>query len=399
MTNKVLYKRPKLYTQQERAFFTEKRYSFCEASTKAGKTHGGLSWLLEQALLNGALGRAFWWVAPVHTQAQIAFRRMVRAIPEDLRVVNQTEQRIDLPNGAAVYFKSGERPDNLYGEDVWAAIIDEASRLREDSFNAVRSTLTKTRGPLRAIGNVKGRKNWFYVLSRRAQGGDPDMHYEKITAYDAVAAGVLDISEIEDAKRVLPESVFRELYLAEPSEDEGNPFGIKQIEACYNPNAVKSIPKSFGADLAKSFDWSVCTGLDEKGVQCYFDRFQGPLGNAIKRIDSAVKGRTCAVDATGLGVRPAEEFQAIGDNYIPYVFTSASKQVLMEGLAVAIQQGTITITDEITKSELESYEYEYTRTGVRYTAPEGMHDDAVVAIALAVYARNQSPPKEWFGVL
>lgn len=39
-------------------------------------------------------------------------------------------------------------------------------------------------------------------------------------------------------------------------------------------------------------------------------------------------------------------------------------------------------------NELESFEYEYTRTGVRYTAPEGMHDDCVMALALAVYAKN-----------
>ena len=33
---------------------------------------------------------------------------------------------------------------------------------------------------------------------------------------------------------------------------------------------------------------------------------------------------------------------------------------------------------------MESFEYEQTRTGVRYSAPEGLHDDCVVALALAV---------------
>jgi hypothetical protein len=47
-----------------------------------------------------------------------------------------------------------------------------------------------------------------------------------MTAYDAVAGGVFPLSEIEDAKRALPEHVFRELYLAEPSDDGGNPFGL-----------------------------------------------------------------------------------------------------------------------------------------------------------------------------
>jgi hypothetical protein len=33
---------------------------------------------------------------------------------------------------------------------------------------------------------------------------------------------------------------------------------------------------------------------------------------------------------------------------------------------------------------LETFEYEFTRIGVRYTAPDGLHDDCVCALALAV---------------
>jgi len=399
-TKDVKYVRPKLYQKQKDAFFTDARYGVCEASTKAGKTHGAIVWLFEKALLEGKEGHNYWWVAPVHGQSKIAFRRMCRAIPGPFKAkVNITDMEITLPNGAMICFKSGERPDNLYGEDVYAAIIDEASRLRVESWHAVRSTLTATKGQVRCIGNVKGRKNWFFVLSRRAQSGDNNMHYEKITAYDAVAAGVLDASEIEDAKAVLPEAVFRELYLAEPSDDEGNPFGIKHIAACYNPQAVMHSPEYFGADLAKSFDWTVCTGLNQHGVQSYMDRWQGPLGAAVARIDSIVQGHVCAVDATGLGVRPAEELQAKSEYYLPITFGAKNKQIILEALAVAIQNKSITITDPITLSELESYEYVYTRTGVQYSAPVGMHDDCVIALALANYAKNNAPAKEGFVVL
>jgi hypothetical protein len=34
-----------------------------------------------------------------------------------------------------------------------------------------------------------------------------------------------------DEQATLPEHVFRELYLAEPSDDEGNPFGLEAIAA------------------------------------------------------------------------------------------------------------------------------------------------------------------------
>jgi hypothetical protein len=55
----------------------------------------------------------------------------------------------------------------------------------------------------------------------------------------------------------------------------------------------------------------------------------------------------------------------------------------MEGLAVAIQQAKITYPDGPIVKELESFEYEYSRTGVRYAAVDGMHDDCVCALALA----------------
>jgi hypothetical protein len=62
----------------------------------------------------------------------------------------------------------------------------------------------------------------------------------------------------------------------------------------------------------------------------------------------------------------------------------------MEGLAVAIQQQAITYPDGAIVNELEAFEYVYTRTGTRYSAPEGMHDDCVMALALAVAGRGLS---------
>ena len=55
----------------------------------------------------------------------------------------------------------------------------------------------------------------------------------------------------------------------------------------------------------------------------------------------------------------------------------------MEGLASAFQTGRIQIPDGWLRTECETFEYQYTRTGVRYEAPGGMHDDGVCALALA----------------
>jgi len=216
----TVYSRPYIYPAQEQAIFHGKRYGLIEASTKTGKTIGCIIWLAEQAMM-GRVGNNYWWVAPIFPQAKIAFRRLKRGLPREYYIANESEMSLTLVNGAVIWFKGADKPDSLYGEDVHAAVVDEASRVKEEAWYAVRSTLTATRGKVRIIGNVKGRKNWFYGLCRRAQSGDDDYHYSKITAYDAAEAGILSLEEVEDAKRTLPDAVFRELYLAEASDDGG----------------------------------------------------------------------------------------------------------------------------------------------------------------------------------
>lgn len=351
---------------------------------------GCMVWLLDQAWTNGRPGRSFWWVAPIFEQASIAFKRIrlgLRVEPEPPDI-NLTSRTISLPNGATIYFKSGDKPDSLYGEDVYAAVIDEASRIKEDSWYAVRSTLTHTRGPIRIIGNVKGRKNWAYQLARKAEAGEPNMSYHKLTAWDAVAGGVLDRQEVEDARRTLPESVFRELYLAEPSDDGGNPFGAAAIADCLAPMSDRP-PAFWGIDLAKSVDYTVAIALDAHGQVCRFDRFQAPWLETLQKLRGMIGYLPAVVDSTGVGDPIVEALQrdhGPSSKIEGFKFTPQSKQQIMEGLAVAIQQRHIRFPDGPIRAELDVFEYEYTRSGVKYTAPPGQHDDCVCALALAVYA-------------
>jgi hypothetical protein len=362
-----------------------------EATTKSGKTVACMAWLLEQAV-QGKAGQNFWWIAPIFSQAKIPFRRIKRGLPQGVYRANETELTLTLANGAVMWFKGADHPDSLYGEDVYAAVIDEASRCKEDAWVAVRSTLTATHGPLRIIGNVRGRKNWAYNLARKAEANEPGFHYSKITAYDAVAAGILTTEEIEDARRTLPEQVFRELYLAEPSDDGGNPFGLAAIAACIDDLHADCEPRQWGWDLAKSLDWCVGIALCEHGNVCRFERFQRPWQETIATIRMVTANASALVDSTGVGDPVLEALQREGGgNFEGFKFSSPSKQQLMEGLALAIQTRTIRFPDGVIRAELETFEYEYTRTGVRYGAPEGLHDDCVCALALVVRCREVNP--------
>jgi phage FluMu gp28-like protein len=378
----INYQRPFLTTYQQAILDAPERYTITAAATKCGKTASHIIWIFEQALQLKD-NQSVWWIAPVYQQAEIAFRRMKSQVSEkDFFISNESKLTLILPNGARIEFKSGEKPDNLYGDDVYAAVVDEASRMREESWYALRSTLTATKGKCKMIGNVKGKKNWFYKLGERARLGEDDYKFFKITAYDAAKEGILDIEEIEQAKKDLPEFVFKELYLAEPGDDNSNPFGLDNIRKCYAPLS-SAIPIAFGIDLAKYTDWTVITGLDNMNRVCYTDRFQHDWQQTKQRIIQVV-GRTPAhIDATGIGDPIVEDLQRILPNIKGFKYTSQSKQQLMEGLVMEIQQHSIFFPEEPYGFELENFEYEYTRTGVKYSAPSGMHDDAVNSIALA----------------
>lgn len=387
----IEYQRPWLYPKQYKAIFDARdshgnlaRYRLCEASTKSGKTFTAMCWILEQAL-TGRVGWNYWWVAPIYATAKIVYRRLKRAIPAAMYRANDGDQTITLVNGAVIWFKGADKPDSLYGDDVHAVVVDEASRCKDEAWHAVRSTLTATEGLFVGIGNVKGRGNWFYKLCRRAEGGQLGMAYSKIVAADAVAAGILKAREIDDARRALPENVFLELYEAQPSDDGGNPFGLKYIKECIIPGLAPRTraPLNWGVDLAKKHDFAVAIGLNENGDTAAFERWQSPWRATMTRIRRLVVDEPCLVDSTGVGDPIVEQLQAGQLNYEGYNFTQASKQKLMEGLAVAIQSGEIGYPDGPIVNELESFEYEYTKTGVRYSAPEGMFDDCVCSLALA----------------
>ena len=384
------YSRPWLYAKQEAAIFCDERYSVIEASTKSGKTVGCMVWLGEKALL-GKRKRNYWWVAPIYSQAKIAYKRLKDGLPRGLYIANDSAMTITLMNnGAIITFKGGDNPDSLYGEDVYAAVIDEASRCKEEVWHAVRSTLTASNGHVRIIGNVKGRKNWAYQLARKAESGVPNWRYSKITAADAVAANVLKADEVAEAQRDLPEQVFKELYLAEPSDDQGNPFGIDAIYKCAAPMSNKE-PVCWGWDLAKSVDWTWGIALDEDGAVCRSERWQSPWEETLKRIVNMTGGIPALVDSTGVGDAILEFLAKAGSNFEGFKFTSTSKQQLMERLAVAIQQQQITFPEGQLLNELLSFEYVYTRTGAQYSAPSGLHDDGVCSLALAVYHQDNKP--------
>jgi hypothetical protein len=177
--------------------------------------------------------------------------------------------------------------------------------------------------------------------------------------------------------------------MANPMENAANPFGAEHINKC-TVNLSNNEPMFYGIDLAKSFDWTVIIGLDSEGKVSYFERFQKDWLQTKETIKEIRKHKHIFIDSTGVGDAIVEDLQKYFNDMTGFKYTSTSKQQLMESLDSSIHKKEIGFPEGAIKDELEIFEYLFTSTGVRYSAPAGFHDDCVNALALANKCRIEN---------
>ena len=371
---------PQPHINQQRILDSQSRFRVVMAGRRFGKSE--LSQI--EIIINSLQGRNVAYITPTYQLARVFFEQLIKVVPFES---NKSELSIKFPNDGSVEFFTGERLDNLRGRKFHLVVIDEASfipNLEDGWLNSIRPTLTDYKGRALFISTPKG-KNFFYSLYLKS--GEPDWESFKFTTYDNP---YIDKTEIDDARLQLPEVVFEQEYMANPAENAANPFGSAYIRQC-TFEVSQEPPIAFGIDLAKSVDFTVIIGLDRNGSVCHFDRFQKDW-RQTKQVINNLPRVPILMDSTGVGDPIFEDLQREGLNVQGYKFTSTSKQQLMEGLSSAIQQRRITFPQGKITEELEVFEYQYTAFGVKYSAPQGFHDDCVMALGLAWhhYTRNQA---------
>jgi hypothetical protein len=366
---------PKPHRAQLQIISEAKRFNVLDCGRRFGKSKLAANILSENALEGNPVA----YFAPTYKLLEGTFKDILTAL-QSLISRKHDNQRIELITGGSIEFWSLENPLAGRSRKYKVAIIDEAAfnrNLWQSWTEAIRPTLTDLKGSAWFMSTPKG-KNDFYKLWMRGQTGEPDwMSWQMPT----VTNPFIDASEIEAARRDLPELAFKQEYLAEFNDNVANPFGLDYIRICTGQMSNEPAV-CYGIDLAKSFDWTVIIGLDSFGTVCHFDRFQRPW-NETKEIIRRLSRAAIKIDSTGVGDPITEDIQRERSDVHSFKYTSTSKQQLMEGLAAAIHQRRVIFPEGVIKAELESFEYQMTGTGVKYTAPPGLHDDCVNALALA----------------
>lgn len=389
------------------------RFVIGACGTKFGKTYGSAIAMVREAFNNP--DSTNWWVAPTYKQADNARSLVKRFLPPDSYYDKPSENRLILlrPDGSEhsyIEFKSGDNDDGLRGFGVHFVVIDEAARIPYDSYVSVITTLTQTMGRAIIISTPKGR-GWFYDEYQKGEKFwedgtpkyGPDEKDENAEYYSirlpTWSNPWVKLEALRQMKKNLPEDVFRQEVAAQFLLESAGVF--RGMRSCLRGALQEPQPGHryvMGVDLGRLRDYSVLVVMDAAQRHVvYFDRFKDLAWEVqYKRIIEIARRYRAQVvmDSTGIGDPITAQIASAGIPVYPYkIGGTAAKQQLIDKLRVNIENHQISFPYiPVLMRELEAYEYQVTDRGVvRFSAPSGKHDDAVIALALAVWVVDQAP--------
>jgi len=336
-----------------------------------------------------------WIVAPTYPLIKEDWRVFKEIVPTKL-IVNElkSEHTFLLVNGSEIGFKSADNESALRAAGLNWALLDEASRIKEESWNALRPALSDKQGKGIFISTPKG-KNWFYRLYLLGQNNKEN--YES-WHFPSNTSPYFPEAEWIEAKANYPTDWFSQEFEADFLDDIAAVFRkvrsrIKGKFEEYNPS------KNYyaGIDLAKYQDFTVIIIIDNNKHVVFFDRFNRLDWKVQKpRILKILKDYKAQafIDSTGVGDPIYEELKEDYQEIYGYKFTNESKHNLITALQVAFEKEEVTFPEiEVLINELEAFEYEMLPSGkVRFNAPEGYYDDCVISLALANLCKEKVLP-------
>ena len=178
-----------------------RRFNVIVCHRRFGKSVLGVNHLIRAAARSPFPRPRFAYLAPYYKQAKSVawdyLKHFTQAIPGVRQ--NESELRVDLPNGARLSLLGADNPDALRGIYLDGVVLDEFGQMAPRVFSEiVRPALADREGFAIFIGTPKGR-NGFYQLYERARA---DRRW--FTAlYKASETGILSADELADAREMM----------------------------------------------------------------------------------------------------------------------------------------------------------------------------------------------------
>lgn len=377
------------------------KFHILNASRQSGKTT-----LLEQLCLYYTLNNpkmSVLWVAPVYSITKKTFSNLVNNLIDSgiIQDFSRADQSITFTNKSRIEFKSAQNYDNIRGGSYNYVFIDEFAYIDPDAWNMViRQTLTVV-GIKTFISSTPKGKNLFYELAQR--GMSVDFEQYKYHYMNYLENPYYDLDEVDDAKRTLPEKIFKQEYEAEFMEDGGSVFENISTSAVVErfSNPVRGERYYAGIDLGKQVDYTVLTIMDQNGKVVFIYRdnnktWETIIQNLITYLNKYKPQAYLEVNSIGDPI-----FEQIKKHYPslkPFITSSTSKKDLIENLIYGFSTLSIDIPSKKLfpelYNELERFSFEYNRKtrNISYSAPAGFHDDTVMSLAITYHSLTSKKP-------
>ena len=364
-------------------------------------------------------GQGIWFCSPTNKNSKRMFRqfeKLYKNFPEHLVKINKTDMRIDfIFSDGWIEFISLAEPDNLRGEGLDFVVIDEAAFVADHVWSEIlQPMLLSTKGDALFISSTNGR-NWFWRIYN--MGLDPDVEdYEAFhfTTYDNPLLDKLDIDKI---KKEVPSFVFDREYMAIFEEDGGSVFKLinrvvrylerddfeYKTELHYVDAMLEKAKKDealivMGIDFGQMNDYTVITVYDLiSNSLIEYSRINQVLWEDIEREIIRLNDKWNPIHIRAEENNAKATIESLQKSGLPiegFKTTSKSKPEIINSLALAIEQKTISLPDDKTLiTELSSYSMTRSPAGnIKYSAPSGLHDDIVMSLAI-VYSLTEQVMK------
>ena len=338
----------------------------------------------------------YWHIFPTKTEAKDAIWRdpnmLFNILPERLiEKVNEVEMVVYFKNGSVLQLKGADDPDYLRGAGPVGVVFDEFATMKYGAWEVLEPIIRANDGWCWFIGTPKG-KNHLHRMYIKGQEKHPEW---KSWLLKASTSGVIAPDQLKEAyASAHNKGFYNQEYECEFLEGEGSVFrNVKDVMTAQPQPPLQNHMYVIGCDLAKVIDYTVLTVYDRTtNAQVYQDRFktlEWPFQKKrIKAISDHYNKALVVLDSTGIGDPIGDDLQRDLVPVLPYKISEPSKKDLIEKLSIWIDQRRFKMLPmQETLLEFENFGYDMSITGkIRYGAPEGFHDDIVIAHALAVWS-------------
>jgi hypothetical protein len=343
------------------------------------------------------------WAAPTYKQTGIGWHEANHAAGGVFEF-RRGEMLAVSPTGGSIRYITVDNPDNARGFTADGVIVDEAGYVKPAAWsNVLRPMLSDTNGWAFLFGTPCGH-NWFWREWMQAKDDAESESWQTPTLGVRIEDDRLvraphplenpdfSFTEAEHLFQTLSRRVFEQEFLAEFVDDAGGVFRrvLEAATARELRQGIDGRSYAIGVDWGKYNDFTAIVVIDVlSGEMVYMDRFNqidyAVQLRRLKEIWQRFRRSVIVAEQNAMGDPLIEQLQRDELPVRPFVTTQASKGAVIEELSLAFERSTVKILpDPILIGELQAFEMERLPTGrMRYGAPEGMHDDCVMALAMA----------------